>query len=188
MGKRKKRAVAKTVVESASLFRRAGAFAIDWYVGALVMALPVSAIAMHLGRDIADQNILFFEEQWGLIAGLLAVLFGVVYYAVVPLITRGQTLGKRICKLRVASKDGSEVSSLALLGRQVLGLMLVEGAAVGTSAVLWRVVCIVTGVDLSTFAMVGGTAAILASIAMAGFSAQHRALHDYAFGTVVLPA
>ena len=186
MGKRKKRAVpARPAVEPAPIMRRVGAFLIDWYVGALATALPIAVIATQLGREMTDQNIAAYEGQWGLIAGLLGILFGVAYYALVPLLMHGQTLGKRICKVRIVSKDGSDASSLALLGRQVLGLMFIEGASVGTSTVIWQVVHIVTGVNLLVYAMAIGTVVTLVSIAMVGLSAHHRALHDVIFGTMV---
>lgn len=185
MGKRKKRAATRPAVEPAPIMRRVGAFLIDWYVGALATALPIALIATQLGREMTDQNIAAYEGQWGLIAGLLGILFGVAYYALVPMLMRGKTLGKRICGLRIVSKDGSDVSSLALLGRQVLGLMFIEGASVGTSTVVWQVVHIVTGVNLLVYAMALGTVVTLVSIAMVGMSAQHRALHDVIFGTVV---
>lgn len=187
MGK-KKRTAATPAVEPAPLLRRTGAFLIDWYVGALATALPIAVIATQLGREMTDQNIYAYEGQWGLIAGLLGILFGVVYYALVPMLTHGQTLGKRICKVRIVAKDGSDASALALLGRQVLGLMFIEGASVGTSTVVWQVVHILTGVNLLVHAMAVGTVVTLVSIVLVGMSAKHRALHDMIFGTVVTPA
>ncbi len=185
MGKKKRTALAP---ETASLLRRAGAFLIDWYVGALATALPIAAIAMQLGRDMTDQNIVAYEGSWGLIAGLLGILFGIAYYAGAPLLMRGQTLGKRVCGVRIVAKDGSEASPLALLGRQVLGLMLIEGASVGTSTVVWQVFHIVTGVDVLVNAMAVGTVVTLASIAVAGLGTGHRAIHDMVFGTMVTAA
>lgn len=172
--------------EPASLLRRAGAFLIDWYVGALATALPIVVVAMWLGHDMADQNIVAYEGSWGMVAGLLGILFGIIYYAGVPILMRGQTLGKRILGVRIVAGDGSDASPLSLLGRQVLGLMVIEGASVGTSTVMWQVFHILTGVDVLVNAMAVGTVVTLASIAVAGLSAQHRAIHDMVFGTVVV--
>ena len=46
--------------------------------------------------------------------------------------------------------------------------MLIEGASVGTSTVVWQVFHIVTGVDVLVNAMAVGTVVTLASIAVAG--------------------
>ena len=165
-----------------------GAFLVDWYVGALMTALPIALVAMGLGREMTDQNIALYEGHWGLVAGLLGLLCGVAYYALVPMLLHGQTLGKRLCRVRIVAEDGSEATAVQLLGRQVLGLMLVEGAAVGTSTVIWQVVHILTGVNLLVHAMAVGTVVTLASGVVLGLSSRHRALHDLMFRTMVVSA
>lgn len=175
-------------VAPASFVRRAIAFLIDWYVGALATALPVAYIAMQLGKDMADQDILSFPEPSGLTAGALGILFGIAYYALVPALQNGQTLGKRVMGVRVAALDGAPASPLRLLGRQVIGLMVVEGAAVGTSTVIWQVVSLLTGGDIVMPAMAVGTVLTLASLVVCALNPRHRAIHDLLFGTVVVPA
>ncbi len=50
----------------ASLGRRFGAYLIDWYVGGLAAALPVSLISMRLFNTVKNQNILSFPHPYGL--------------------------------------------------------------------------------------------------------------------------
>lgn len=175
-------------VAPASFVRRAIAFLIDWYVGALATALPVAYIAMELGKDMADQDILSYPAPSGLTAGALGILFGIAYYALVPMFQNGQTLGKRVMGVRVAALDGSSASPLRLLGRQVLGLMVVEGAAVGTSTVIWQMASLLTGGDIVVPAMAVGTALTLASLVICALNPKRRAIHDLLFGTMVVPA
>lgn len=187
MGHRKGKERSPEVV-TASFARRAIAFLIDWYVGALATALPVAYIAMQLGRDMADQNILSYPEPSGLAAGALGILFGIAYYALVPAFRNGQTLGKSLMGVRVAALTGGPASPVRLLGRQVIGLMVVEGAAVGTSTVIWQVVSLLTGGDIVVPAMAVGTVLTLASLVVCALNPKRRAIHDLLFGTVVVSA
>ena len=53
----------------AGLGRRFFAYLVDWYIGALVTAFPVSAVSMKLFQTVKNQNLLTFPAPWGLIAG-----------------------------------------------------------------------------------------------------------------------
>lgn len=173
-------------VSPAPLMRRGVAFLIDWYAGSLVTALPIASIAMQLGRDMSDQDILGFPAPSGLVAGVLGILFGIAYYALVPALMGGQTLGKRLLGVRIVSRRGGPVPPIRIVGRQIVGLMVVEGAAVGTSTVIWQTASLLAGADIVVPALAVGTVTTLASLCVCALNAGHRALHDLLFGTVVV--
>ena len=100
----------------AGLGRRFFAYLVDWYIGALVTAFPVSAVSMKLFETVKNQNLLTFPAPWGLIAGGLGLAAAVLYYAAVPiLVWRGQTLGKRWMKIKIADSSGGEASAGQLI-------------------------------------------------------------------------
>ena len=64
----------------ASLTRRLIAYLIDWYIGGLATAFPISVISMKLFDTVQNQNIMSFPAPYHLIAGSLGVLGGILYY------------------------------------------------------------------------------------------------------------
>lgn len=176
------------VLAPAAFWRRGAAFAFDWYVGALATSLPIAFVASMQGREVTDQLISTFAAPYGLYEGIAGLLAGLVYYAVVPMACAGQTLGKRLLHVRIVAADGSEASPVALAVRQVLGMMLIEGAAVGTSTVIRGLVEIATGAVLPTWAYAVSFAITLASVAIFAFRRDGRSLHDLLAGTMVVDA
>lgn len=165
--------------------RRIIAFLIDWYVGSLATALPVACVAMSLGLEMTEQNVLSYPEPMGLAAALLGIAAGVAYYALVPMVFRGQTLGKRLLGLRIIDRDGAPAAPVQLILRQFVGLILIEQAAVGTGAVVQQLVALVAGGDVATIVMWAGFALTLVSLVVCGVRPDRRALHDLIAGTRV---
>lgn len=67
---------------------------------------------------------------------LQATIVGIVIFLVVqawPLVSRGQTIGKMICGLRIVRSDGAKVDAWRLLGlRYGIGFLMNATAATGT--------------------------------------------------------
>lgn len=186
MGKKKgKKARAP---QPASFGKRIAAFLVDWYVGALMTALPVVAVALGTGREMTDQNIVGYDALWGVLAGALGVAAGVIYYVLVPMVFDGRTLGKRLFGLRVASGDGSPATPLQMVLRQFVGLMLVEQSAVGTSFVIQQLISIGFGGYAATVVMWTGMGLTLASFACVGIRRDRRAIHALISDTRVVAA
>lgn len=170
-------------MRAAPLGRRVCAFLIDWYVGSLATALPIAVVAMSLGLEMTDQNVLEYAEPHGLVAGLAGILAGFIYNALVPLVTDGQTLGKRLMKLRIVSADGDSATPLQLVLRQGLGLILLEQDAVGTGTVVQQVLSLTLGSTVSVVSGWVGLALTLVSFALCLVRKDKRALHDLIAGT-----
>lgn len=170
-------------MRAAPLGRRVCAFLIDWYVGSLMTALPIAVVAMNLGLEMTDQNIIEYAEPYGLVAGLAGILAGLIYYALVPLVTDGQTLGKRLLKLRIVSADGDPATPPQLVLRQGLGLILLEQDAVGTGTVVQQVLSLTLGSTVSVVSSWIGLVLTLVSFALCLVRKDNRALHDLIAGT-----
>lgn len=184
---KKEKKIVKPQWEDASAPRRFISYIIDWYVGALATSLPISIIAKKLYGTMLSQDILNFDQPYGLIGGILGIVCALVYYVVIPLgSNKGQTLGKRICKIKIIQENGEDVTMKNILLRQVLGIIIIEGSLVSVSAIWQQVIMILTGIDILTPLKYVGIALGIISSLMILFMKDHRAIHDYLGKTRVI--
>lgn len=173
----------------ASVARRFFAYLIDWYVGALCSAVPISIVSSQVTGDIANQYLVDFPAPWGYIAGVGALLFAAFYYIAVPLlIWPGQTPGKRLCGIRITLQDGSPVDLPHLALRQIVGVTVLEGVIANASGIWHQMLTMATGVNFVHPLMYAGFAVTLVSCAMILVRKDHRCLHDFIGGTKVCAA
>ena len=125
---------------------------IRYRILATIVDLIVNAIAVAL--------ILFVTSSWSILTlflgntsiinapilikllevGMLIATYFVIYFAVVPLYTKGQTLGYFVFKIRTIQNDGTNVTFMSLFVRSMLGqvalAILTLGAGVIVSFIL----------------------------------------------------
>lgn len=173
--------------EDAPVTKRFISYLIDWYVGALCTAIPISIISQKLTNTMLNQNIVEFQQPYGIIAGVLAVLFAIFYFVIVPTyIYPGQTVGKRICKIMIVKNDNEQVTIKNMLLRQLLGIIVIEGVLVSASAIWHEIITIITQTNFVTPLMYAGFVISAISILLYLFKGEHRALHDYLGNTKVV--
>lgn len=170
----------------ASLGRRFGAYLIDWYLGGLATALPISMVSMKLFQTVQNQNILSFPASYGIAAGAAGLAAALFYYVFIPtFVWKGQTPGKRLVKIRIVSADGNEVTLPKLMIRQILGIIVAEGGLVTASALWHQLATILTGTDfVKPLMYIGMGISILSSIIT--LFGDHRAIHDRIGRTLVV--
>ncbi|WP_066869660.1 RDD family protein [Clostridium mediterraneense] len=170
-----------------SLTSRFLSYLIDWYVGGLCTSIPISIISQKLTNTMLNQNIIEFKEPYGIIAGVLAILFAIFYFVIVPTyIYKGQTLGKRICKIKIVQKSNKDITLKNMLLRQVLGIMIIEGTLISASAIWHSVLTIITKINFVSPLMYAGFILTGLSIILMLFKGENRAIHDYLAGTKVI--
>lgn len=173
----------------ASVARRFFAYLIDWYVGALCSAVPISIVSAQITGDITNQYLVDFPVPWGYIAGAGALLFAAFYYIAVPLVIwPGQTPGKRLCGIQITLADGSPVDLPHLALRQIVGITVIEGVIANASGIWHQMLTIATGINFVHPLMYVGFAITLVSCAMILIRKDHRCLHDFIGGTKVCAA
>lgn len=170
--------------------RRFISYMIDWYIGGILTSVPLilTYTAMNSGNiGIIKQNINIFEYPLNIIIGILSFMVAIFYYVYVPMfISNGQTLGKKIMKLRIVSNDYTQVSKRQIFIRQFVIILLLEGSLYTSSNMLHQVLNEVTGANIvSVYNTIG--------IAITGISAllvimlkSRRALHDVITNTRVI--
>ena len=173
----------------ASIARRFFAYLIDWYVGALCTAVPISIAAARLTGSIANQYLVDFPAPWGIVTGAAALGAACLYYVAVPLLVwPGQTPGKRLCGIKVVRADGGPVDLPHLALRQIVGMFVVEGVVANASGIWHQMLTIATGVNFVHPLMYAGFALTLASCVMILVRKDRRCLHDLIGGTKVCAA
>lgn len=169
-----------------NLGKRFLCYLIDWYVGALCSAIPISIVSQKLYKTMLNQSILDFPSPIGLYAGIVSVCFGLFYFLIVPTyINKGQTFGKKICHLKVVQKNGKEVTIKNMFLRQVVGIILIEGCLVTSSAMFHQILTLIFHINFVKPLMYVGIGISLISVALVVFGPEHRAIHDYVGNTKV---
>lgn len=170
----------------APVTRRFFAYLIDWYVGALCTAIPISIIAYQTTGDMTNQYLTDFPSPFGIVAGVLALLFAFAYYIAIPLfVWRGQTPGKRLCGIKIVRFDGAPVDFGHLALRQIVGVTIIEGIIANASAIWHQMLTIATGINFVHPLMYVGFAVTLVSCIMILVRKDHRCLHDFIGDTKV---
>ena len=99
--------------------KRFVAYLLDWYLGAMLTSLPIGIVSQKIYGNMLHQNLLTFQKPYGLICGVLGFVCALLYYIVVPLgKNKGQTLGKRMMKLKIVKENGQDVDINTILLRQ----------------------------------------------------------------------
>ena len=152
---------------------------IDWYLGALCAAFPIAVVSQKLYGTMLKQNLLKIQQPYGFIA-----LF---YYIYIPFfVYKGQTVGKRICKVKIIQNNNQEVSLKSLVLRQGLGMIVIEGIFVSASALWHQLVSLCIHVNIVSTMMYVGFVVGGISTLMVIFTKEHRAIHDYIGNTKVV--
>lgn len=170
--------------------RRFISYMMDWYIGGMLTSLPIilTYTAMNSSNIGAiEQNINIFEYPLNIIIGLASFMVAALYYVYVPMfINNGQTLGKKIMKLRIVSNDYSEASKKQIFIRQFVIILLLEGSLYTSSNMLHQVLNEVTGANIvSIYNTIGIAITVLSALLVVIFKSR-RALHDIITSTRVV--
>ena len=162
----------------------------DWYIGGMLTSLPIilTYTAMNSSNiGTIEQNINIFEYPLNIIIGLASFMVAALYYVYVPMfINNGQTLGKKIMKLRIVSNDYSEASKKQIFIRQFVIILLLEGSLYTSSNMLHQVLNEVTGANIvSIYNTIGIAITALSALLVVIFKSR-RALHDIITSTRVV--
>lgn len=169
--------------------RRFISYMMDWYIGGMLTSLPIilTYTAMNSSNiGTIEQNINIFEYPLNIIIGLASFMVAALYYVYVPMfINNGQTLGKKIMKLRIVSNDYSEASKKQIFIRQFVIILLLEGSLYTSSYMLHQVLNEVTGANIvSIYNTIGIAITALSALLVVIFKSR-RALHDIITSTRV---
>ena len=175
-------------VNKTGYIKRIIAYGIDWYLGSVLSSLPLILLYMSLHKDAVyiPQQLSIFKGYYQVIAGVLSLSVAFVYYVVLPIIWKGQTLGKKLLGLKIVNDNYQEVNVKQLIIRQVIMIFLVEGSIYTCSNMLHQLVNVLTGYNIaSIWNKVGLVITILSGILVIILKSK-KSLHDIVSHTLVV--
>ena len=117
--------------ETASIVKRFFAYLID-----LAIYLPIAFVFQYMTATLRAQGGAENERN-ALYMTISIVIFAVVLYGYLPHKWQGQTIGKKLFKLRIVPTDNKKIEFSRYLIREFLIKVTVGWAAVPVSAVFW---------------------------------------------------
>ena len=170
------------------MIRRFVAYFIDWYLALILMNAVLLCAAFSLtGKVYAGAlPLTFFPDNMQLILLMSLLLIEVALYVLIPrCLWRGQTLGKRLMRIRVVVKDGSDVGAVRLLFRDLVCIAIVEGCFSPISNFIRNYLMLFLDEGAIQLTVWFSWAAGFMSILIMIFNARRMMLHDVLAGTVV---
>lgn len=179
--------VVKNEYQRANLSKRFIAYLFDWYIGALLTGLPISLISQKLNGNMYQQNLMVFSAPLYWIAGVTALIIAFIYFVVIPTwLFPGQTIGKRIFRLKIVNEQLKDTSFKNIIIRNGLGIIVIEGSLVSASTIWHQLLSKATGIDFVTIFMYLGFIMTGVSLLMMFVKKDQQALHDYLSHTQVV--
>lgn len=172
-----------------SMIKRLVSYGLDWYVGAMIASLPIIITYMIRNDEvgIVPMSLSVLASPDNLIAGGLSFLGAIGYYALVPaFVWPGQTLGKKLLKLKIVSNDYRRASTGQILNRQIMAILIVEGSVYSSSNILHQLLTILFKINIAGVYGYLGLGITGISIGLVLVLKSKRALHDFIAGTRVI--
>ncbi len=96
-----------------------------------VNKIPFIIAAIRNPNINVDVKVIFDSFRSG--AVLIIVL--IFYFVAIPFYLKGQTIGKRIFKLKIVNEDGSDVGVKELFFREIIGKLFIDFLSLGLSII-----------------------------------------------------
>lgn len=169
------------------------AYVIDYLVGKLWYSIPIGIIWLYYTKNLDElaSDIVSINHELGygiaMITGVLALLFGIFYYVVIPYkIYPGQTLGKRFMGFKIVHTNDREVTLKTLIIRQFIGIILIEGFIYAITGVIREMIALSIGNEITQVLTIAGIIITGISCFLVVRVRSHRMLHDYMAKTKVV--
>jgi uncharacterized RDD family membrane protein YckC len=163
---------------------------VDWYLVALFLTFPVYLLRyMHLGTWSLVNQTNDLPNGYIIAAMVIGILLTLIYFVLLPLLPtkkghRGQTLGKRLFKIKTVRADGTDIRFKDALIRNLF-ILIVEGSLFPSFLYIREALSSLTTLDIAIFSnayMVFALVSILISL----LNSQRRAGHDLVSGTKIV--
>lgn len=168
--------------------KRFFALVFDWYITSMIVSLPVTFYlrnGSYLKSEMFDLT--HYPFTIGLLLGLFGVMIGFIYHVIIPsFVWQGQTLGKKICKVKVVDEYGKDVSFGTLFLREMIFATFLEGGIIISAAYLRKLLPLFGFQSLYNPLMYISYALTIISIIYAYFNPLSQSFHDKLAKTVVV--
>ena len=164
--------------------RRLVAYAIDWYLSS-VLLVAFNYFYSHLKgiETTYFSTVELYDKNDATIMIFIMLVIGLFYYAVIPYLNKGRTVGKMITKLEIVDSKDKKISLFQLILREVVGVILVENYISSYGSYLRTYLGLLTGnvkcLSYVWFAISG------LSIACGIYRKENKMFHDFIAKTKV---
>lgn len=179
-------------ISTASSINRFFAYAFDWIVGGIFSGLPaVFMYGIITGRNDMFSDLYVFEAsgygKWcGLLAGVLCIVFALLYYVVIPLKKYpGQTLGKKVLKIKIQTWENTNPDLVVLLKRYSV-IFFIESSMFIISRYIMQMITLLMRFYVESVWTFVGLGFTVISIVLVIYTKKHDAIHDLIARTKVV--
>ena len=168
--------------------RRFLAMIIDWYLTQMISVIPITFYLRdgdYLKPHMFEYTNYPFMTGLGLI--IFAFIVGIIYYWVIPsYLFKGQTLGKKICKIKIVTEDYQPVNAKTLFIRDMIASTWIEGGIIITATSIHKLVGLVGYSQIATYWQYLTYIITIISIIYAYFNKQSQSFHDKIAKSIVI--
>lgn len=165
-----------------SLLRRGVAYFIDSYIIMLLCNAPILYFR-SLHSSTVDISLKDFSMYESFIFVCIAISLSFLYLVVIPKKT-GQTLGKKVVKIKIISLLGNELSCKQLFIRGIVGMIFIEGVLFTSSLLLQEFIARLFHVNSQLFDIYFVIVGF--SILYSFLNKDQKMLHDYLAQTKIV--
>ena len=168
--------------------RRFFAMIIDWYITHMIVVIPITFYLRdgdYLKPYMFDLS--HYSFSIGLFLGLFGIFVGIFYYIVIPTyLWKGQTIGKKLCKVKVVTEEREDINLVCMLKRELIGASLLEGGIVVTSSYIRKIIEFFGFMQVAQILQYIAYGLTLISIVYAYFNKKSQSFHDKIAKTIVI--
>lgn len=111
------------------LLRRLGAYIVDWYLySVLLIGFNAFYSTIKGIEPVYFMTLEHYERSDATYAMIMMLLIHLICFVLLVKFFKGQTIGKKIFKLRIVSVSGEEVLLNQLFIRELVGFLVIEGS------------------------------------------------------------
>lgn len=168
--------------------RRFIAYGLDWYLGGIFINIPIVLIyGCTFNQTEMQTNLLEISKNSltvAYVSGIAGILFGIVYFFIIPLfVWPGQTLGKRVLKMKIIQNNGQDISLQSLFLRQFIGMTVLEGVIISLTGTIRQLLDLVFHTSIFTSGSLMLFAYIITFVSCLFVLIKGRAIHDFIAST-----
>ncbi|VYU14857.1 RDD family protein [Clostridium paraputrificum] len=168
-------------------FKRLIAYFIDWYLVSFLTIIPINFIyGLTYNQINFESTITTLPILQSFIAFLIGLLFSIIYLIYFPYKNNGQTLGKKILKLKIIKSDNNKLDLKTLFIRNGVGLILIEGTFYTCSIYFWELINLISSSSISSAALSILGIISFSSLAVSLITNDHKMIHDFIAKTNVI--
>jgi uncharacterized RDD family membrane protein YckC len=93
--------------------------------------IPFIISMVNTSEHVVTTKFIFDVFRMAIIYSIILLL----YYAVIPIFFNGQTIGKKVFKLKIVRTDGKKIDYKIMFYREVIGRLFVDFASIGMSII-----------------------------------------------------